>query len=232
MPELIGVDGCRGGWVAVSESDSSLDACVHADWLSLMRRVADDALIAVDIPIGLPIRGARTCDLEARKYLGAPRGSSVFPTPVRACLAGGSYAALSACHRKADGRGLSKQACYLLPKIRELDEYLLGHVHDRSRILEVHPEVCFAAWNAGKALQHRKSNGSGRAERLSLIDSVWNGEAERLWALVRRSGCRHDDLNDAFAALWTARRFARRTAQALPVIPETDEHGIRMVIFA
>lgn len=58
-PKLVGVDGCRGGWIAVSEIDGSLDARVHADWRSLMRRAADDSTIAVDIPIGLPIRGAR-----------------------------------------------------------------------------------------------------------------------------------------------------------------------------
>src|SRR5579872_2534270 len=46
-------------------------------------------------------------------------------------------------HRKADERGLSKQAFHLLPKIRQVDQYLLEHAHDRSRILELHPEVSF-----------------------------------------------------------------------------------------
>src|SRR5487761_1764958 len=103
--QLVGVDGCRCGWVAVSESDQLLDACVHADWGSLMRSAAQDAIIAVDIPIGLPIRGARICDLEVRRYPGAPRASSVFPAPVRACLIDGSYEKVSARHRQTDGRG-------------------------------------------------------------------------------------------------------------------------------
>jgi predicted RNase H-like nuclease len=135
-------------------------------------------------------------------------------------------------HRKADGRGLSRQAFHLLPKIREVDGYLLRFAQERSRIFEVHPEVSFAAWNDGNALRHRKLTAAGRKERLALIQSVWNGEWERLRAVVRGTGCHDDDFNDAFAALWTARRIAGGTSRALPEIAETDEHGIRMTIFA
>jgi predicted RNase H-like nuclease len=147
-PILAGVDGCPGGWIAVTESRGRLDARVYADWANLMQTVGHGVVIAVDIPIGLPANGARTCDLEARSYLGALRGSSVFPAPVRACLTPGSYELLSARHRRVDRRGLSKQAFNLLPKIREVDQYLLQHPRDRSRIREVHPEVSFATWNA------------------------------------------------------------------------------------
>src|SRR5215471_17084563 len=88
---LVGVDGCPSGWIVVAESDDGLNACVYPDWMSVMRDHGRGSLIAVDIPIGLPARGARLCDIEARRYLGGPRGSSVFPTPVRECLIPGSY---------------------------------------------------------------------------------------------------------------------------------------------
>ena len=55
-PELIGVDGCRGGWV-VAASDgllSGLSFTVVDDLAPVIARVEDDsALIAIDIPIGL-----------------------------------------------------------------------------------------------------------------------------------------------------------------------------------
>lgn len=229
---LAGVDGCPGGWVAVTESHGRLGACVYPNWLKLMQSVGHAALIAVDIPIGLPTNGARRCDLEARRYLGAPRRSSVFPTPVRACITPGSYDLLGARHRRIDGRGLSKQAFNLLPKIREVDQYLLEHPRDRSRIREVHPEVSFTTWNDGRALMHRKTCVSGRRERERLIDMNWNGERERLWALIRGNGCRRDDLNDALAALWTARRIASGMARRLPSVVELDERGLRMEIAA
>jgi predicted RNase H-like nuclease len=229
---LVGVDGCRGGWIAVSDWGGSLDAGVHENWLSFVGNVKPDALIAVDIPIGLPARGARACDVEARRFLGIPRGSSVFPAPVRACLATGSYETIAARHRRADGRGLSKQAFHLLPKIRQLDEYLLEHTREISRVYEIHPEVSFATWNEGRALQHSKASAAGRAEREQLIDAIWQGERERLWARVQGRGCRPDDLNDAFAALWTAVRIARGSARRRPQTMETDEHGLRMEIVA
>lgn len=48
----------------------------------------DPALVAavIDVPIGLPEAGPRTCDLEARRLLRAPRASSVFPAPLRSML--------------------------------------------------------------------------------------------------------------------------------------------------
>jgi predicted RNase H-like nuclease len=229
---LAGVDGCPGGWVAVTESGGRLGACVYPNWVKLMQSVGRAAVIAVDIPIGLPTSGARRCDLEARRYLGVPRGSSVFPTPMRACITPGSYDLLGARCRRIDGRGLSKQAFNLLPKIREIDQYLLDHPRDRSRIHEVHPEVSFAAWNDGHALVHRKTCVSGRRERERLIDMHWNGKRERLWALLQGNGCRRDDFNDALAALWTGRRIASGIARRLPSVVELDERGLRMEIAA
>ena len=151
---------------------------------------------------------------------------------MRACLTSGSYELLSARHRRIDRRGLSKQAFNLLPKIREVDQYLLQHPRDRSRIREVHPEVSFATWNDGRALVYRKTHLSGRGERERLIDSIWNGERERMWALIDGNGCRRDDLNDALAALWTAHRIARGTARRMPWINEFDGCGLRMEIAA
>jgi predicted RNase H-like nuclease len=50
---------------------------------------ADDggglAVVAIDIPIGLPDTGRRQADLEARAVVG-PRWRSVFLSPVRAAL--------------------------------------------------------------------------------------------------------------------------------------------------
>lgn len=228
---LVGIDGCPSGWIAVAESDDGLNACVHPDWISVMRNHQRTSLIAVDIPIGLPARGARLCDIETRRYLGGPRGSSVFPTPVRECLLPGSYEEVCARHRRCDGRGLSRQAFNLLPKIRQVDQYLRDHSSDWLRVREVHPEVSFKIWNAECALQHRKTHRSGRTQRERLIDSVWNAERERLFDVVKGTGCRRDDLNDAFAALWSARRIARGLAHKWPeTTDEADARGLRMQI--
>ena len=229
----IGVDGCKGGWLAVVDSRGELASCVYPNWAALMAEVGRSAVIAVDIPIGLPSRGSRACDLEARQFLGRPRGSSVFPAPVlTCCLRHGSYVQLCALHQRVDERSLSRQAFHILPKIRDVDAYLLEHPRDRARVREIHPEVSFAVWNDSRAMTHRKSKPEGRTERERLIDAAWPRARARLWCELRGSHCRRDDLNDAFAALWTARRIAAGTAVQMPAIVEKDPRGLRMCIVA
>jgi predicted RNase H-like nuclease len=228
---LVGVDGCRGGWLAIIETGRRLEVKVFSDWATLMSGVPPCALLGVDIPIGLPRKGSRQCDLEARRRLKPSRTSSVFPAPVRGCLCEGSYPDLSERHRGIDGRGLTRQAYYLLPKIRDVDQHVAANPSHQARISEVHPEVSFAAWNGGAAMNYRKATAVGRAERERLTDGVWPGEGERLWASVRRGkGCGRDDLNDAFAVLWTVRRIAAGEAVRMPEEVELDEYGVRMEI--
>ena len=74
------------------------------------------AALAVDMPIGLPDDGPRLADQQARRRLGARR-SSVFPTPVRATLDAVDYPDALAISRRVSGKGLSKQAFNLLPRI-------------------------------------------------------------------------------------------------------------------
>jgi predicted RNase H-like nuclease len=151
---------------------------------------------------------------------------------VRACLREGSYDDLGDLHRRIDGRGLTQQAFHLLPKIRQVDQYVAEDPSRQNAIVEVHPEVSFALWNGGAAIVHNKSKPVGRAERERLIDAFLPGERERLWAAVRARGCGRDDLNDAFAALWTVRRIAAGEAFRMPEEVECDQCGVRMQIVA
>src|SRR5581483_732956 len=82
----------------------------------------EPALVAVDIPIGLPSGhstddGRRRCDGAARALLG-PRAVSVFPAPCRPTLSATSYR--DACQleisARQGGSGLSRQAYGILPK--------------------------------------------------------------------------------------------------------------------
>ena len=70
MAWIAGVDGCKGGWIAVYEDTDSgkLECCVEKTFSEVMKR-RELAAVAVDMPIGLP-RGLsnepkRACD-EAR----------------------------------------------------------------------------------------------------------------------------------------------------------------------
>ena len=148
-----------------------------------------DGVIAVDMPIGLPASGRRSCDSEARRLLG-PRRSSVFPVPTRDALAATAF---------ADVRGLSIQGWHLVPKIREVDACW------ESRVVEASPELSLAVVS-GAPMAHNKRTPEGRAERLAVLEDAFPG------VVTRAPGAAVHDVLDAHACLLTARRIATGTA--------------------
>jgi predicted RNase H-like nuclease len=231
MARLAGVDGCRGGWlcVAAAGDGAPLAAMVAPSFDALLRRLPADTLMAVDIPIGLASRGARRCDVEARQRLGPGRGGAVFPAPLRTVLAEATYDRAGARRAAIDGVRMSRQAYGLLAKVREVDALMLARPALRARVRECHPEVSFAEW-AGRPLGHGKKSRAGREERAILIDAVWPGVRARLAARRPRGRWAVDDLHDAFAALWTARRIRDGLARTLPSVAEHDARGLAMEI--
>jgi predicted RNase H-like nuclease len=108
--KIAGVDGCRAGWVAAVQ-DLEMPGAIEVYVFGTFAGVADPgfALLAVDIPIGLPDSGPRAADLEARRLLGARR-SSVFPAPIRPVLRASDYVSAYQIGRRVHGKGLSNQA--------------------------------------------------------------------------------------------------------------------------
>jgi predicted RNase H-like nuclease len=223
--DTAGVDGCRAGWLCVHNRDSNIEGEVFTTFQRLLHSLPRSTLIAVDIPIGLPTSGDRACDRMARRFLGAPRASSVFPTPVLAIARETDYQTACAKHREIDGRALSRQAFAILPKILEVNELLSSKTGIRDRVKEIHPEVSFATWNSGLAMRYRKSDRKGAAEREMLIDREWPGRRLDMVKRLGRAGYQRDDLNDAFAALWTAGRVIRGIANVLGS-PLLDGNGL------
>lgn len=192
---VAGADGCRGGWaVAVADAESILDIRVVPTFADVLALRCD--AVAVDMPIGLLDHGPRACDVEARRRLG-PRRSSVFPTPLRPMLAATTYAEASAV------AGLSKQAFHLLPKIREVDALMTPDL--QHTIVEVHPELCFAALR-GSPCQSPKRTAEGRAERRAAVTAPLDRPPR---------GAAWDDVLDACALVYTARRVVHAAVERL-----------------
>jgi predicted RNase H-like nuclease len=228
----VGADGCRGGWVRAARA---LDGgAPRVDWVrdvrSLLSGLDAVAALAIDIPIGLGEVGARACDVLARRALGRPRASSVFPTPIRAALRATTRAEASRITRERDGRGVGAQAFALWPRIREVDA-LLAREPLRERVCEVHPELSFQAQNGGVPLAYSKHDALGRAQRASLLDArLGTGCTSAARAAIPRAAAADDDVLDALACLWSALRIARGEAQALPDPAPRDRHGLPMCI--
>lgn len=211
-------------------SGAPLDAAVLPDLTRLPELDPRPAVVAVDMPIGLSDAGPRECDRRARARLGRPRGSSVFPAPLRPMLDAGAYTEACDLGERADGRRLSRQAWNLLPRIRELDRFLRAEPGRSDWLWEVHPEVSFQACNGGAALEHGKKSGPGREERARLIDRELGTDWRRMEKRLRRREAASDDLLDALIALWSARRVARGDARSLPEEPSRDAAGLPMRI--
>jgi len=233
MALVTGVDGCTSGWIAVTLETESTDImhAVHPDGESLFAALAESSMIAIDIPIGLPEQGARKCDQAARRLLGRPRSSSVFPAPIRSALTARSREEADRITRSIDGRGVGAQAWNIYARIREIDALLRESKRLRDRVYEAHPEVCFWALAGGRPMQSSKHRCAGLEERRRLIDRRFRADsAQRVRSAYPKSQVSDDDLLDAFAVCWTARRILRKDAISLPSRPSFDSHRLPMRI--
>lgn len=230
MIRAVGVDGCRGGWIAVAFDPvaRTLAPCVHPNFADLLAAYPTDVTIGIDIPIGLSDHGPRQCDVEARRVLG-PRRSSVFPAPDPRLLDAADYREALARARALTGKGISRQAFNIFAKVAEVDR-LMTPVLQR-RVVEVHPEVSFWALNGRVPMQHAKKRPDGFAERRHALAAAFGiAIPDRTDARSLAPPAGADDLLDAIAAAWTAWRQADGRAERLPLVPPVDERGRRMEI--
>lgn len=231
MVTVRGVDSCSVGWLSLSlhPEGGKLVPEIFADARALLDQRAD--VTAIDIPVGLSAADARRCDQEARTLLGV-RKNSVFPAPVRATLAAESYEAACRASEAACGKRLSRQTYGILPKIRDVDAELRQSSVLLSSVREVHPELCFYFWNAKQPMHHPKKTGFGFMERFRLVEGVFGAAVAEVRDTVPRAHAADDDILDAFAALWAAKRFHAGIAERVSALEECDEFGLPMQMWA
>jgi predicted RNase H-like nuclease len=228
---IAGIDGCPVGWLRLQSDGTEVTAGIFVTASELFVDAESFDAIAIDIPIGLPDSAPRAVDSIARKLI-QPRGSSVFPAPLRTTLAAADYADACARSRDACGKALSRQAFAILPKVRDVDTALYSRPELRARVYEVHPEVSFRIWS-GAPLVEPKRSGLGFIQRLALVNAVFPEAFTRIRREVSRRSAADDDILDAFAALWTASRIVQGTAVMLPhAEPPVDSTGLPMRMLA
>lgn len=208
---VTGVDGCAAGWVAVTLGPESRTA---ATWVRIAVAATLDGLpltgvTGIDMPLGLLDAGWRDADLLARRALGR-RGVTVFAIPPRAVWECETYAEANLVCRDLTGKGFSVQAWGLRRKIAEADEFRRRAQPAPSpvQLFEVHPELAFTAL-AGAPLPDSKHTAAGLAVRRALLAAVG------ITLPTRVPGAAEDDLLDAAAVAWSARRIAAGQATVL-----------------
>lgn len=228
----VGADGCKEGWFTVKLDEAK-------DWsVSVFKRIDDlwqtyrhAKLILIDIPIGLRDSGTegRVCDIEAYHLLSVRR-SSVFRVPCRAAVYADTYQEASKVNYRMTGKKLTQQTWGIIPKIREVDELIRREKLARSRIREIHPEVCFWSLNNHQPMIFRKKDNIGYEERKELLrgiyphtDDLVNYALNKYW----RYEVAKDDILDALVAAITASR-ERQGLSTIPEKPEYDSKGLPM----
>jgi predicted RNase H-like nuclease len=223
----VGVDACRGGWVAAALDGGRLtEIRVTATLAEIVDGFPDAGAIGVDMPLGLLERGWREADRRAAARLGARR-SRLFMVPPRAAWEADTYPdAVAACRRLTDPpAGFSRQAWGLKAKLEEG-----GRLRDRlpDRLFEVHPEISFAELNGGTPVAAGKKTWNGQMIRRALL----GGAGIHLPDDLAQAGTvPADDILDAAAVAWTATRIAIGRAFSLPSPPQPDDTGRPIAIW-
>jgi predicted RNase H-like nuclease len=225
--------------VLVRPSTGEVRRRVVGDVEALLELEEEPAVVGVDMVIGLPEAaepGGRACDRQARQLLGRPRSSSVFSPPARAVLEAEDYDEAQRLNRASGPRapGLTIQAFHLIPKMRALDEAMTPE--RQRRVREVHPELAFYAMNGDAPVSESKHTEAGRQQRADLLAAHGFSDAADAAAHLAGGSLGADDVLDAHAVCWTARRILAGTAQRVPDVARDEEvpaneQGLRMEIW-
>ncbi len=227
--KVVGVDGCKSGWVAAALSGDRLDIEVYKNISEVLAAHADAERILIDIPIGLP-EGADDLrpDAQARVMLKG-KASSVFNCPCRQAVYADPGDA-SAVNKAVLGKALSAQSIGIIPKIREVDECLAAHPEHLTRVYESHPELVFAKLS-GAPVAEKKREYAGTQKRLSILSQfVPTVRAAVDHTGIKKKQAAADDLIDAACLAVAAQLSLTQPLKSVPERPQTDARGLKMRI--
>jgi predicted RNase H-like nuclease len=240
---VAGVDGCPGGWVAVTltgapdrrrpgpagtapdgtaPDGTAVNDTVAVAVAPVLAALPLAPVTGIDMPLGLLAAGWRDADRLARRALGR-RGASVFAIPPRPALEAPSYADANRTCRELTGRGLSVQAYGLRRKIAEAETCRRAAAADGIRLYEVHPELAFGAL-AGAPLAASKHTADGLAVRRQLLAAAGIELPDTV------AGLAENDLLDAAAVAWSARRIAAGQAVVLANPDQRADDGSEIAV--
>lgn len=229
---VTGVDGCAGGWIAVTllpvaalTPGAPPDLAVNAVVAPTLDALPLTGIVGIDMPLGLVAEGWRAADLLARRALGR-RGTTVFAIPARPVWQQEAYAAANRTCRELTGKGLSAQAWGLRRKLLEADRFRRSRQAAEAgvRLYEVHPELSFAALAGGVPVADSKHTPAGLAARRALLARA------AITLPPRMARAAENDLLDAAAVAWSARRIAAGTAVALTDPAQRADDGTEIAI--
>lgn len=204
-------------YVGILEYDVLLTEEVNSlEWINITDNFADSNRYAGDKNIAHIVEVAK------------PRTSTVFAVPTRQAVYEFTKDKQKDANLSAIGKGLSEQTIAIIPKMREVDEFLLSNEEYMNVIRESHPEVCFARLN-GEVLMTNKSEKEGITDRVQVLSRyLQNLSEEYVRTSAKKLGCKLDDILDAVCLAVTANLDAQGRTEIIPENPSTDDKGLKM----
>jgi predicted RNase H-like nuclease len=220
LSQIIGIDGCKSGWFSVWQNpDDSIQSSIFSTLNHLKDFFNDEAhlIIGIDMPVVLSDFIPREADQLARKLL-SKKASSVFTAPTPEMLEQPNYERASYVSKRLFGKSMSLQSWYLFPKIKDVQTI----IHDAHiNLYEIHPELSFRAMNHEEVILESKKSKEGFEIRNALLRRHFESfDFESIRNLYPRKDVMDNDILDAMAVLWSAKRIQANEASFLPKIPE------------
>ena len=226
--DVMGIDGCRGGWIVATGSASD----VRLHWIPTIEeawtRFPHVHIRVIDMIMGLPTRpGERTLEQQLMPLLGSRR-SSIFRVPCRSSVEAPTKALQYAIHEREMQEKLTPFGVLLISKIRELDGVIRAHLSWQEHTYESHPETCFRLLK-GSPLRYSKKTNEGIEERVTLL-LPWVPQFTHrdVQQQAHRLGCAPDDVVDALVMYVTALLHRRHHTHLLLNEPLTESRGVMM----
>jgi predicted RNase H-like nuclease len=231
----IGIDGCKNGWLVVNITPDGFVVDTFNNIEEICAKYRDFDCMIIDMPIGLPEcveEEKHRPDAAARKLL-SHRSSCIFNTPCRQSVFAGNYPEANELNREHLRKGLSQQSFAISNKIREIDDFLKQAPDYMIKIMESHPEICFAMLSpTNKPINEAKntSEGKGKDIRINILRQHYDKTTDFI-EYVRNNPklCKLEvDCIDALCLAVTGMLGLENGFNTIPENPRCDRRGLLM----
>lgn len=227
----IGIDGCKNGWLAVNITPDGFEVDTFNNIEEICAKFREFDCMIIDMPIGLPESDEDVRpDADARKLL-SHRSSCIFNTPCRQSVFAGNYPEANEINRAHLGKGLSRQSFAIINKIREIDDFIKLTPEYVNKIMESHPEICFAMLSPTKRpINEAKNTAEGKNIRISILQRHYDKTTDFIVHVRNNPKLRKIEVDciDALCLAITGMLGMESGFKYIPEKPSNDRRGLRM----
>jgi predicted RNase H-like nuclease len=226
----IGIDGCKGKWIAVYISDNGFEVEKFKTISDICNRYPNSDSYIIDIPIGLVEDNSQIRpDRLVKKELGK-KGSSIFEVPCRQAVYAADKKEAKELNKAVLGKSLSEQTLGITKAIRQVDEFLQNNPQWKNRLLESHPEFCFSKLNNNQPILEHKMTAEGQQRRLEVLMKYYPEANKVIDKFLTDVPYRKkiDDVIDALCLAVTGKLILENGLKTIPERPMMDNIGLVM----